>query len=93
MGLFGLSRGVVPLDVKAKMTREEIEKYARPLFGADSAKDLPDNFDWRTKNKACVHPIKDQGHCGSCWAFGSTNMLEDRLCIYSNGKTNVVLSP
>jgi cathepsin B len=54
---------------------------------------LPDDYDWRSQSPNCVHPIRDQAQCGSCWAFGATEALSDRFCIASNGAVDVVLSP
>eukprot|EP00534_Pseudo-nitzschia_fraudulenta_P001396 CAMPEP_0201122890 /NCGR_PEP_ID=MMETSP0850-20130426/6413_1 /ASSEMBLY_ACC=CAM_ASM_000622 /TAXON_ID=183588 /ORGANISM="Pseudo-nitzschia fraudulenta, Strain WWA7" /LENGTH=551 /DNA_ID=CAMNT_0047389677 /DNA_START=54 /DNA_END=1709 /DNA_ORIENTATION=+ len=55
--------------------------------------DLPKSVDWRRDPEYSVTtPIKDQGHCGSCWAFAATAALETHVALATEGDL-FVLSP
>jgi cathepsin L len=42
---------------------------------------LPESVDWRAHDFPIVTPIKDQGRCGSCWAFAATAVLESHVAL------------
>jgi len=43
--------------------------------------DLPDAFDWRDEVEGGLPSVKNQGSCGSCWAFGTVAPLECNIKI------------
>eukprot|EP00440_Ansanella_granifera_P049890 gb/GFBE01054068.1/.p1 GENE.gb/GFBE01054068.1/~~gb/GFBE01054068.1/.p1 ORF type:complete len:385 (+),score=104.36 gb/GFBE01054068.1/:1-1155(+) len=51
----------------------------------------PRSVDWRLTE--AVTPIKNQGQCGSCWAFSATEAVESQLILGSGGKYDIELSP
>ncbi|XP_037581859.1 dipeptidyl peptidase 1 [Dermacentor silvarum] len=55
---------------------------------------LPEKFDWRNVSGVnYVSPVRNQGGCGSCYAFASMALLESRLRIATNNKVQRVFSP
>ena len=52
-----------------------------------SVQALPSSLDWRSLNG--VTPIKNQGNCGDCWAFGTVGPLESQILLQNNSTVDL----
>lgn len=86
-----------PKDLKVLCgTRMELNlnNKLQNIFHVVNKEKIPGEFDAREQWPHCpsISKIRDQGSCGSCWAFGAVEAMSDRYCIASNGKIQVDIS-
>jgi PGF-pre-PGF domain-containing protein len=65
---------------------KKVETYQpTSTFSMQSLGSLPSYFDWRNySNENWITPVKDQGYCGSCWAFSAVGTVEAKYNILKN---------
>lgn len=69
---FGRSKGVARTQGKFLKNGKDV-----PDFVLKPVDQLPRHVDWR--EHGIVSPVKDQGRCGSCWAFAATAVIESHV--------------
>jgi cathepsin L len=53
--------------------------HEHPVLRLAKTQANPDSMDWR--DHGVVTPVKNQGGCGSCWAFSATEVFESHYAI------------
>jgi len=82
-GLFGTTLKWTDQNMKLKIDDDD----------HTGANNLPESFDSRVQWKECVNEVRNQQHCGSCWAFSASTALANRFCIATGDKVKPTLSP
>lgn len=53
---------------------------------------VPAQYDLRVEREVCIAPVQNQGNCSAGYAFATSSVVAERLCMSTNGLFNDLLS-
>jgi len=75
--------------LKTGKAKHQVQQHPFAHHLSSSRDAIPPRMDWR--EEGVVSPIKDQGGCGSCWAFSAMEVVESHYMIAT--RENITFAP
>ncbi|MGZ5135523.1 MAG: C1 family peptidase, partial [Flavitalea sp.] len=80
------------IEQREAISRDNYATYLSSSPLSSRAVSIPAALDWRNNNGNFVTPVKNQGGCGSCVAFGAVASVESKIKILRGAGYAVDLS-
>ncbi|RJQ35689.1 hypothetical protein C4566_00135 [Candidatus Parcubacteria bacterium] len=80
------------LGIEVNQEELDLVKQKNKNLSFEIVDGMPDFFDWRNQHNGSnyISPVKDQGSCGSCWAFALAGMMEGTYLAHYNNSTSTL---
>jgi len=85
--LLGIHRPTLNTEKRSQFTLKSVSANTQFLKSVNTNAPLKTHVDWR--DAGIMSPVKDQGHCGSCWTFASAALVESYWAL-STGELHVL---